>query len=599
MWYNIPMKLKLSKRGFSVLEVLLAIAIFLIFAIGVYSGIQMVFKIVYQSRMRILETAILNTQLEVIRNMPYENVGVVGGVPAGVLRTTSTITQSGVDFNLVTTVRNIDDPIDGTIGGYPADLSPADYKLVEISAICANCAQKTPVSLSTIIAPDSLEGASENGALFVHVFGATGQPISGATVQIQGGSTTINDTTDINGLVKVIDIPTGTMKYHVTATKGGYSQDQTYEPTAENTTPTKLPITVVSKMVSETFLSIDLLGSLNVETINETCSAIPNAGFTIRGHKIIGSDPEVYKYNHYYTTDAAGVKNLGAVEWDTYEINVTGTSYDIAGTIPINPLIISPGLNQVVSLILKPHTQNSLLVKVKDAGTGLPLSGATVRLRLSGSYDQSKTTGLGFARQTDWSGGSGQVLFTLENKYFSDNGSVSTPSAGDLTLKKSGNSYESSGILESSTFDLGSDVNFINIIPEPQAQPAECGTYPIKFQIAASTSSTPGTWIFRGPDGSTSTYYSLTDTVLWDGLNNNRYMRYKVYLSTADTKFTPTLSEVAFTYNSSCVPPGQAFFSGLSSDLYTLDATRSGYSTNSGEVEVSGRSEVTVNMSPI
>ncbi|MBU0546428.1 prepilin-type N-terminal cleavage/methylation domain-containing protein [Patescibacteria group bacterium] len=592
---------KLNKRGFTILELLVAIAVFLLFAIGVYGGIQMIFKIVYQSRMRIVETSILSEELEIVRSLPFESVGIVGGTPAGVLAHEKIINRGGVDFNIVTTVRNIDDPFDGTIGGSPNDSSPADYKLVEMSAICATCAQSAPVILSTIVAPKSLEGASQNGALFVHVFGETGQPISGANVHVQGGTTTIDDVTDGDGLLKIIDITPGYQIYNISAGKSGYSSDGTYAPSPSNPSPNKLPITVISQTVSEIFLSIDIIGALKIQTVGQSCSAIPGVSFSLHGDKTIGRDPDVYKFDNAYTTDGAGEKDLGNVEWDTYTLGITGTAYDIMGSTPMNPFYISPGLSQEVMLVLRPHTANSLLVKVKDAGTGLPLSDATVRLTRAGYY-QSQNTGLGYMRQTDWSGGSGQLNFDIDDKYFADSGTIDGDSpAGDLLLKKSGGFYLSDGSLESSTFDLGAHVNLNNIIWEPLNQPSQCGSNPIRMQIATSDTQVTSSWNYTGPDGSISTYYTATSSIIWSGHNGNgnRYMRYKVFLGTEDTHETPTLSEVAFTFTNGCTPPGQGFFSSLSEDAYNLEVSRPGYTTNSGEIEVSGRSEAVVNLSPI
>jgi len=43
-----------GKKGFTLIEVVVAAAIFLLFALGIYGGISLVFKIVYQSRLKIL-----------------------------------------------------------------------------------------------------------------------------------------------------------------------------------------------------------------------------------------------------------------------------------------------------------------------------------------------------------------------------------------------------------------------------------------------------------------------------------------------------------------------------------------------------------------
>ena len=155
------------------------------------------------------------------------------------------------------------------------------------------------------------------------------------------------------------------------------------------------------------------------------------------------------------------------------------------------------------------------------------------------------------------------------------------------------------GSLESSAFDLGAEVNFNNIVWEPLSQPAQCGPNPIRFQIATSDTQVTSTWLYKGPDGASTTYYTATSTIIWSGHSGKRYLRYKVYFSTDDEHYGPTLSEVAFTYANSCTPPGQSFFSGLSAATYNLDVSRSGYTTNAGTVDVSGRTETVVNLSPI
>jgi hypothetical protein len=319
----------------------------------------------------------------------------------------------------------------------------------------------------------------------------------------------------------------------------------------------------------------------------------------MHGAKTIGKEPDIYKFDGSYTTNGSGVKDFGSMEWDTFSLALTGTTYDVMGSTPMNPFYLTPGSAQQVKLVLAPHTTNSLLVKVKDAGTGLPLSDATVHLTYN-SYDESINTGLGYMRQTDWSGGSGQQNYTVDNKYFADSNTIgATSPAGDLHLKKSGNTYSSAGNLESSTFDLGAGVNFSNIIWEPLSQPSQCGINPIRFQIAASDTQVTSTWVYKGPNGATTTYYTATNTVIWSGIDGKRYIRYKVYLSTGNTSYTPTLSEVAFTYTNSCTPPGQSFFSGLSAATYNLDVSHAGYTANSGSVDVSGQTETVVNLSPI
>lgn len=584
------------------MEVLVAVAVFALFALGIYSGITAVFKIVFESRMQILETTILSEQLEIVRNLPYDSVGTLNGVPTGVLQSSKIITRDGVNFIVTITVRNIDDPYDGVVKSTVPDLSPADYKLVEMSAICQNCNQRKTVILNTIVAPKGLEGSSKNGHLFINVFDADGHGVSQTRVQVTNASTTpnisIDEVTDNDGWLRIVDTPTGTLSYKITVTKDGYSSDYTISPSVQNTNPTKLPANVASQQVTEIYFSIDKLAHMDLYTINNSCGAIGSVPFTIHGNKIIGNNPAVYKYSKNFTTGSNGIYGWPTIEWDKYFLSVASSNYMIAGSIPLLPVELAPDSYQPVYLILQPKTTNSLLVQVKDAGTGLPLSDAVVRLEGS-YYVSTSTTGLGFVRQTSWSGGSGQTFFSNSTKYYTDSGSVSINNpAGDLKLKMVGSNYLTSGWLESSTFDLGTTVNFRNIVITPTTQDVQTGSTSVRFQMATSNSSTPSSWTYYGPDGTTSTYYTSTSTVIWSGADGYRYFRYKVYLSTNYVKKTPNLQEVAFTYTTACTPPGQAFFSGISAGTYTLEVSRDGYLTTSDSIDVSGNMNTIVNLSP-
>lgn len=593
---------KIKVSGFTLIEISVAIAIFLIFALGIYSTISMVFKIVYQSRMKILETALLSEQLEIVHNIPYDSVGIINGIPAGVLVHSQTINRNGANFLVITSVRNIDDPFDGILGGAPNDTSPADYKQVEISAICTNCSQQDPVILSTIISPKNLEGASQNGALFIHVFDANGLSVPQANVHIVNTavnpSIILDDVTDNDGMLKIVDAPTGTLSYNITVSKSGYSSDYTVSSSVSNPNPLKPPSNVVSQEITEISFSIDKSANLNVSSVNSTCNGVSGPTVNLFGTKILGANPSVYKTSLNFSLSANNY-NLNNIEWDTYDLDLQGTSYDLAGSVPMLPLKLNPGSSQSLALILAPHTANSLLIKAKDAGTGLPLSDATVHL-VGNGFDDSLQTDLGYVRQTDWSGGSGQVNFIDDTKYFSNDGNINNTSfPGDLKLKKNGNFYAAGGNLESSTFDLGSSVTLRNLIFEPLSQPAQTGGAPILFQLAATNTPNAASWDFLGPDGTQSTYYSATSSIIFSGLAGNRYLRYRVFLSTVDNHYTPQLSEVSITFTNSCIPPGQVFFGGLSSGTYNLDISRSGYSTNNGDVTVSGNGEVEVNLSPL
>ena len=95
------------------------------------------------------------------------------------------------------------------------------------------------------------------------------------------------------------------------------------------------------------------------------------------------------------------------------------------------------------------------------------------------------------------------------------------------------------------------------------------------------------TWNFLGTDGTANTYYTLADQNINSLHNGDRYLRYKAFLQTASTTWTPTISDVSFTFTSSCVPPGQVLFTGLGTGDYTLTVSKAGYQPFTDTVTVS------------
>ncbi|MBI5470645.1 carboxypeptidase regulatory-like domain-containing protein [Candidatus Kaiserbacteria bacterium] len=128
---------------------------------------------------------------------------------------------------------------------------------------------------------------------------------------------------------------------------------------------------------------------------------LPSIAFTMQGAKTIGSGPNgtVYKYNNSgLTTNTSGVVSISNLEWDTYLITVNGTTtgYDIASSCASpQPESLSPGAMLSTNLYLAAHTQNSLLVDVRSAASGVLLSGSTVVVSRTGFAATSTSDGCG------------------------------------------------------------------------------------------------------------------------------------------------------------------------------------------------------------
>ncbi len=268
-------KLK-SNKGFTLVEILVGIAVFSIIFLVLSSLFGVVFNTIRNNKARIGANSIALEQLEIARGMDFNEVKTdTGFTPPGVIQSEKTLTRSGTAFTIKTDIAFFDDAFDGLS---PADSFPYDYKKVRVKVIWTNMANgsEEAVAMSTNVVPDGLEGLSpDKGGLLIKVFDASGIVIFGANVHIESVSEgySVDALTDLNGNLWAPDLEPSD-DYHITATKAGYSLDQTYPidtnpaSPAYNPNPTKPDAVVIADEVTALGFSIDVLGNLNIQTVN-------------------------------------------------------------------------------------------------------------------------------------------------------------------------------------------------------------------------------------------------------------------------------------------------------------------------------------------
>jgi hypothetical protein len=566
-------KISFQRRGLTFIEAIIAMVLLVIFSSGIFFGFQVVLGVTRSSQDREIVTGLLNERAEFIRNLSYASIGVVGGVPPGVLAQTEQYSRNGQSITIQNYVRNIDDPFDSVLGGVPNDTAPGDYKLIELRATCTTCKNQAQSVFTFRSAPKNLESTTNNGSLFINVIDASGAVVSGATVTVQNtqASPTINltDVTNLSGVLQLVDTPTSTLGYQVFVSKSGFSSEQTYPPgLPANPNPAKLNATVQKQQLTSIFFQIDKLGLLALTTSNNRCVVVPNTIVNIDGSKLIGTSPNIKKYSSTSTTNSSGAAGV-SLEWDTYALSLKDASHYLAGLIPYGPLTVNPSSTLASKFIVSSATPGAVLVDVTDALSGAALSDATVNLQ-GGAINKFELTGYGVASDTDWS----------PANFFTQDGSLDVSgSPGILKLLSTNGTYPTSTYhsLISNTLDLGDPTNSITAFDwQIASQPN--GTN-VKFQLA--TSSDNATWNFIGPDLTPGTYFTSTSTL--SGFTNARYLRYEVFLETDSEQVTPQLDSVTFTFKGGCVPPNQVLFSGLPNNTYTLTINAAGhpqYQTN-------------------
>jgi len=271
---------------------------------------------------RALAAQVAQDRIELAHNVIYDNIGTVGGIPAGTLPQTETITMGGQTFQIQTSVVYIDDKGDEIA---PADPIPTDYKRVRVEVTWDGAySPGQSVVLWTDIAPKGLETMEDAGTLAKMAFDSTGKPVENATVTIVADTTTppVNMTTytDSLGMVMLPGAPIGIESYQITVTKSGYTTDRTYG-SSEVTNPLNPHATVLEGLLTNVSLAIDRPSTLAIRTVRDITSGyawFQGVRVKVQGTKEIGrtaTDDPVYKFDQDVITGTGGLVNLSNLEW--------------------------------------------------------------------------------------------------------------------------------------------------------------------------------------------------------------------------------------------------------------------------------------------
>ena len=392
------------RKGFTLIESLVSTAIFIMLAAIVYQTTATLIRESGSYRENTTLSGIADQYLEVVRNLPYSKVGTINGNPNGPLpdlANAATTTINNTVYQMYYAVSYVDDPSDGTaLAG--TDAAPNDYK--QIKFYIKNNTTGVVSSFLSNVAPKGLESLASGGALSIKVINSLGLAVPFATVTITNTAVNphINVTriTDTNGAWVEVGLPNSSNSYHVVATKAGYSSDQTYPiGGAGGNNPVKPDSTILNGQVTAISFSIDQLSSINLHTVNLTCSSTPETGIGLHGSKLIGTSPNIYKYNNSnLISDSSGNATINSIDPDTYTPSLTtgnptatGMFY---GSTPIEPVTLAPNTTQQITLVYGPKTTYSLLVLVKDSVTSAAITTSTVKLTRTG-FSVSTTTSSG------------------------------------------------------------------------------------------------------------------------------------------------------------------------------------------------------------
>lgn len=391
-----------NQKAQTFLGLIIAITLFAILAQALFTLVSASYQLVTFTSARITARHLAQEKVELVRNLSYEDVGTVSGVPSGPILQEENIFRNGLNYVVSTDIVYIDDPFDNIA---PNDLLPTDYKRIRIDVSWEGLAASgiSPVSIITDIAPRGIETTSSGGTLSILVFDANAQPVSQAEVTIYAptASPSVNLTllTNSGGRVIVPGAPPCAACYEISVIKEGYSSERTYS-TSEVANPDKPHATVIKSELTEISFAIDLVSSIEISTTGDRqsdFSGLGNITFDIRGDKTLGTDASdelVYKYDETLSTNFSGKLTIEDLEWDNYTITFPpSTGYDISGHNPLLPVNLLPDSEVEQLIALSTNSPNSLLVTFMDLDD-IQISSVSARLFDDITYNASGSSGI-------------------------------------------------------------------------------------------------------------------------------------------------------------------------------------------------------------
>lgn len=260
----------LYSRGFGFIDVIVGTALMLLVFLALSGILRASLLVSSLARAKAGATTIAQVQMEYARSLSYDNLGTVGGIPAGTVAQDATTTENGIDYAIHTFISYVDDLADG---GGVSDTNgiTTDYKRARIAVSYTITGQTRSVILVTNFAPPGIESTNGGGTLAIDVVNASGAPVNDATVHIT--NTTIAPTVDVTTLTNnagMVYLPGAatSSEYQVAVSKAGYSSAQTYTRDINNQNPTPGYLTVAKDQTTTSTFAIDLLSTLALATFS-------------------------------------------------------------------------------------------------------------------------------------------------------------------------------------------------------------------------------------------------------------------------------------------------------------------------------------------
>ncbi len=405
---------KPAENGFTFIETLAAMGFILIAFASLIPLYMAVSNYTLKNRAKSQASNIASREMERIRNLSYDKVGVVNGNPNGTLQADKEETEAnGLIYHIETRVWWVDDSFDGT-AAQGTDSMPNDYKKAQVSVMKSGTTEVL-AQISSNVARESEESPSNGGNILTQVLKPDGvTPIEGVSIQITTGPSSPQvGWTDNLGNCIFAELQPSQIDgdYSLTATKSGY----VVRPDQEILTTT----VVFGQTRNLTFI-MDAPGHLIINLRD------PGGNIIDKQSKVTLTNPDSGSNNYNSSNGIFDFINLFP---GSYDIMADAAAYNPT-TSPVTATVTA-GQTTTIDITLQPTPSGHLHLEVFDYSTNGRLGVCDVKLT-------NQTTGDIIDVQTN---SSGILEIDLEVAYYTMDITASgyTPYTDTINITASGN----------------------------------------------------------------------------------------------------------------------------------------------------------------
>ncbi|MEK7554337.1 MAG: carboxypeptidase-like regulatory domain-containing protein [Patescibacteria group bacterium] len=252
------------------MDVIVGVALMLVIFLALFGVLRASLILSTLAKAKAYAVELASTQMEYLRGLSYDALGMVGGIPAGTVPQTATTTIDGVAYSVRTFVQYKDDPADG-VGAQDSNGITVDYKVGKVTVSYYLNGLAKEINLLSNFVPPGIESSTGGGTLSIHVVDAANADVTGASVRVVNASTSpavdFSTFTNTGGLALIGGAATSS-EYQVYVSLTGYSSAQTYARTGQNVNPTPGYFTVSKDQVTGGTFFIDRLSTLSLASFS-------------------------------------------------------------------------------------------------------------------------------------------------------------------------------------------------------------------------------------------------------------------------------------------------------------------------------------------